>query len=364
MKILCVIDSLGSGGAQRQLVELSKGFKDSGYDVSFLVYHDQNFFKIFLEEANITVNAVIESNYIKRLLKMRKYIRHGSFDAVLSFLEAPNFICEISGFPYRKWKLVVGERSAKPGIRKSPILILLRWFHSFADSIVANSNANIRIVLSVNPLLPRSKCSIIYNAIDLDIWKPSFNYIPQNDDKLKLTVIASHRFVKNLNGLIEALASLSSFEKSKILVEWYGDRVVEPFFDNSFPEARQKITLLNLDKIITFYPVTIDIIQKIQKTDVIGLFSFYEGMPNTICEGMACGKPVICSAVSDLPSLLSYDNNLLFDPYDPQSVRRTLSYLIGLQKEQLSAIGAKNLKIAREKFEKRLIITQYLALLN
>lgn len=33
MKILCVIDSLGSGGAQRQLVSLAKGFKEKGNEV-------------------------------------------------------------------------------------------------------------------------------------------------------------------------------------------------------------------------------------------------------------------------------------------------------------------------------------------
>lgn len=39
MKILCVIDCLGSGGAQRQLVNLATAFKEKGHEVSFLVYH-------------------------------------------------------------------------------------------------------------------------------------------------------------------------------------------------------------------------------------------------------------------------------------------------------------------------------------
>ena len=47
MKILCVIDSLGSGGAQRQLVGLAIGFKERGHEVSFLVYHGR--LKIYVE---------------------------------------------------------------------------------------------------------------------------------------------------------------------------------------------------------------------------------------------------------------------------------------------------------------------------
>ena len=35
MNILCVIDILGSGGAQRQLVNIAIGFKERGHTVSF-----------------------------------------------------------------------------------------------------------------------------------------------------------------------------------------------------------------------------------------------------------------------------------------------------------------------------------------
>src|SRR5664280_841694 len=106
MKILCVIDSLGSGGAQRQLVNLAIGFKERGHEVSFLVYHRLNFYKESLEENNIPVYEIIEPNYLKRLLKMQRFIRGGGYDAVLSFLEAANFICELAGLPWRKWKLI------------------------------------------------------------------------------------------------------------------------------------------------------------------------------------------------------------------------------------------------------------------
>lgn len=362
MKILCVIDSLGSGGAQRQLVTLAVGFKEKGHYVSFLIYHKQNFFKYLLDEAKIAVHAVIEPNYFKRLLKMRKYIRKGNYDAVLSFLDAANFICEVSGFPFRKWKLVVGERSANPGILKSPKLIIFKWFHIFADYIVSNSYANLKIVLSANPILSKSKCKLLYNIVSFDPLESSLEYIPRKDDKLKLIVIASHLFVKNLNGLIDALSLLSSSERNKLSIDWYGDRLTQPFFDNSFPEAKQKIKQLKLENLIMFYPATKQIAQKIQEADAIGLFSFYEGLPNIVCEGMACAKPILCSKVSDIPELLSYDKNLLFDSSDPQSIKKTLSYFISLSKDRLIQIGIENEKISKKRFKKEIIVTNYLKL--
>lgn len=42
MKILCVIDSLGSGGAQRQLVNLALAFKDKVVIPPFIFRGDYN----------------------------------------------------------------------------------------------------------------------------------------------------------------------------------------------------------------------------------------------------------------------------------------------------------------------------------
>lgn len=362
MKILCVIDSLGSGGAQRQLVELAIGFEAKGHTVSFLTYHDRNFHNSTLEKKKIFINCIQEPNYLKRLLKIRRYIRHGNYDVVLSFLEAASFICEIAGIPFRKWKLIVGERSANPMISKKMKLKLFRWFHAFADYVVTNSYSNLKIVQSVNPLLRRSKCKVIYNIVDFNYWKPSYSYIPRKDGKFKIIVVASHQFLKNLNGLVEALSLLSPDKRCNLKIDWYGERLEEPFIDNSIIEAKQKLAALKLDNMITFYPATIDLVQKIQKADAVGLFSFYEGLPNSVCEGMACGKPIICSAVSDIPNLLSHDVNLLCNPGQPQSIMRALSYLIGLTKEQLINYGKKNLLIAKERFDKEVIITNYLDL--
>src|SRR5690554_5400606 len=171
MKILCVIDSLGSGGAQRQLVNLALAFKEKGHEVSFLVYHSQPFYYPLLKKEGIEVIEVVEPNYLKRLFKMRKVIRGGGYDAVLSFLEAANFICELSTLPFRKFRLVVGERSANPTILKSFKLRLYRWFHFLADAIVANSHENIKIVKQANPLLPNKKLHVIYNLIDFEKWE-------------------------------------------------------------------------------------------------------------------------------------------------------------------------------------------------
>jgi len=359
MRILCVIDSLGSGGAQRQLVNLAIGFKEKGHNVSFLVYHRDEFYEQTLKENNISIYEIIESNYFKRLMKMRRYIRKGNFDAVLSFLEAPNFICEIAGLPTRKWKLIVGERSANPNILKSPKLRIYRWFHLLADLVVANSHENIKMVRKINPFLSKEKCHVIYNILDSNVWKMQLNYIPFNNHKFNLLIAASISNTKNLHGLIEAVNFLPESYKNKLKINWYGNVGDLDYFY----KAQQKIKDYKIDEIFSFLEPTHDIIRQMYLSDAIGLFSFYEGLPNVICEAMAIEKPIICSNVSDLPLLLN-NRYLLIDPYSASSIAASLIYCMDQSIIKLNEEGKKNRLVAEKFFDKEKIIEKYLSIID
>lgn len=359
MKILCVIDSLGSGGAQRQLVNLAVGFKQMGHDVSFLVYHDLNFFENILESASISVNKIIEPNYLLRFLKIRRFIRQGDYESVLSFLEAANFICELSGFPNRKWKLVVGERSANPKILESLKLKIFRWFHLASDHVVSNSKENLDIVRRANPLLKDDKCHVIYNIVDFEKWRPKPDYQFRKNGKLHIIVVASHQYLKNLNGLVEAVSLLNETEKSQLSINWVGGRRS----DNSKEEAIQKIKKYGLSKIFSFNDHTHDIAEMVQEADILGLFSFYEGLPNVVCEAMATGKVVIASNVSDIPYLIK-DNQLLCDPFSKEDICRVLRYALTLNFNEVENISNRNVKNAIHFFNKKDILEKYVHLLT
>ncbi|MEG1313564.1 MAG: glycosyltransferase [Bacilli bacterium] len=359
MKILCVIDNLGSGGAQRQIVNLALSFKDRGHNIDFLVYHSDSFYYDVLKDSDIQVIEVIENNYLKRILKMRKVIRNGKYDAVLSFLEAASFISTLSGFPYRKWKLVVGERSANPNILKSFKLKMYRWFHLFASSVVANSYENIKMVKDINPLISKEKLHVIYNLIDFNKWQ--FNkdhYIYRKNGKFNLTVVASHQYLKNLNGLVEAIHLLDATYKDQILINWYGGTSK----DDSREKAFRKIQAYGLEKNFIFHEPTLEIASRVNEADALGLFSFYEGLPNVVCEAMVMQKPIICSDVSDIKLLI--DQKYVFDPYNSNDISEKIKLLIDSRGDDLYVIGQKNKEMALEVFDKNQIVSKYLNLLS
>lgn len=359
MKILCVIDNLGSGGAQRQIVNLAIAFKKRGHEVSFLVYHSDAFYYEALNEHVIPVVEVIEPNYFKRLLKMRKVIRFGDYDSVLSFLEAANFIVTVSGFPYRKWRLVVGERSANPAILTSLKLRFFRFFHFFTDAVVANSHENIKLVKKANPFLSDKNLHVIYNLIDFEMWKPKIdNNTFRQNGKFNLIVVASHQYLKNLNGLVEAVNLLDDNEKSKLIINWYGGERQ----DNSKADALEKIKKYKLNSVFNFHKPTTNIANKVNQADALGLFSFYEGLPNVVCEAMVNAKPVICSNVSDVSLFL--EKEFVVDPKNEVELSLNLKKMLSFTQAQCNSIGSKNRVRALNLFEQSRIINSYLRLLS
>lgn len=355
---------MGSGGAQRQLVELAKAFRLEGYDVRFLTYHKHDFYSQVLTQYEIPNTCLDGHRYLRRFIRMRSFIRKGSFDVVLSFLEGSNAICEMSGFPFRKWKLIVGERSANPSITKSFRLILFRWLHLFSDFIVSNSDANIEIVRKASPFIPKRKCKVIYNMVDNELFQLEESRNITLNKKRHLIIGASHRYVKNGIGLVQAISNLPVSIKRNLQVSWYGDKIEPPYFDDSFVEVVKAVRKFNLEKIITFYPATSEFIEIIKEADAVGLFSYYEGLPNTICEGMSLGKPVIVSNVSDMPTLLGHDLRQTCDPNNIESITQVIEFFVNTDAKTLEDLGSKNKEVAQKYFSKKKIVNQYLNLMK
>jgi glycosyltransferase involved in cell wall biosynthesis len=359
MKILCFIDSLGAGGAQRQLVELAKGFKEKGHDVSFLTYHNINFFKPELDRNNISLQTLIEPNYIKRLFKIRKAIRKHKPDAVLSFLEAANFMATFAGFPYRKWKLVVGERSANPVILSNIKLRFYRKAHFFTDFIVGNSYKNIELVKEIIPRINKDKLKVIYNSVEIH---EQHNFPRLECNTINIVIAASYRPVKNLDGLIEALQILPQGYISRLKINWYGNISMDKDY---YLSQQDRIKQLGLNDVIILNNETKEIYNEYLKADFVGLFSHYEGFPNTICEAMAMAKPLIVSRVSDIPLFLKEnENGYLCESNQPESIKNALINALESNADQRKKMGESNYYAAMHQFNKDLIVEQYLKLLK
>ncbi len=65
-----------------------------------------------------------------------------------------------------------------------------------------------------------------------------------------------------------------------------------------------------------------------RKTDIVVLPSFTEGLPRSVLEAMAYGKPIVATAVGGIPELVAHGiSGLLVSPGDPSQLAEALSAL-------------------------------------
>ena len=355
-----MIDMLGAGGAQRQLVELATSYKERGYEVAFLIYYKafDNYYDRVLAKANIPIMDINESNYLLRIIKMRRMIVKYAPDVIIAFLEVPAFIAEMASILPHKWRLIVGERSASPKKLTNKRLRFFLHCHRFADAVVANSHANLEIVQQVAPELDKTKQHVIYNSLNPDNFTIEQSSEKPTDIK-RILIASSHQYLKNLDGLIEAIHLMAESDRKKLHIEWYGHNKFSTY-DHSLEEGKKKISRYGLSDYFSFHDATLDIYIHMRSADAVALLSKYEGFPNAICEGMFLAKPIIATKVSDIPLILKEDDNaFLADPNSPASIAAAITKFLHASSGQLNQMGQNNRKKAQLLFNKQTILDQY-----
>lgn len=361
MKILWVIDSLGSGGAQRQMVTLARMLKKKKYDVSIVCYSEENFFAEVCNRESIPVFWFIEKNYLTRIFVFRRFIRKGGYDAVISFMEVPNFLNCFAAIGGRNWKLITNELSAKQSTFITKRGKLFAWFQRYSDALICNSNNAKNMWIEYYPKY-KNKLRVIYNPVVIPKNKSTF--IPKNLGKLNVIIAASYQYLKNPIGLIKALSLMNETEKAQIKVTWYGEKNVSSGGTKCYEEAERLIDENNLHGIIKLNGPTREIAKKMNEADAVALLSSVEGLPNAVLEGMVLSKAIIMSRVSDYAVLVDETNGFLCDWNSPESIKNALVAAISLSSEQLIIMGEKSKNKAEQLFSSEVILQKWIDILE
>lgn len=353
MNILLLIDNFGSGGAQKQMVTLAKLLQQLGFKIEFLIYNEGDFFRNEVEKLGIPINEFYSRNYLLRILRIRKFIRKSCYKAIISFLDTPNFLNSFAAVGGKKWKVIVSERSGNVSNFKKSKNKILFWFNRYSDTIVCNSDHSRELWTQFYPSY-RNKLVTINNPIILP--EITQDYKPCVNGKFNIVVVASYQYIKNPLGLIEAVYLMSEETRNSIVINWYGRKEVTINDTCAFNEAKSLCTKYNLDSVIHLNEERKDVVQIMKKSDIVGLFSHYEGQPNVICEAMMIGKPVIMSRVSDYQKLVDVTNGFLCDWDKPQTIKQAIESAMRLTPSQLIQMGRISKSKAQKLFEPELII--------
>lgn len=354
-RILCVTESLGSGGAERQLVGLAVLLKQAGYDVKFITYVRRQFYENYLKQNNVNYELLEKAgNKYTRVLYWARAIRQFAPDVVISFLPSTSMSVALTKLLGLKFKLIVSERSHTSCISLRVRLKFL--LYRLADYIVTNSYSEADFTRA-NFLWTADRLNVVTNFIDTERFKP----LEIKRANMPVKIISVGRVIpcKNILNYMRAI-KLAVDRGYHLKVVWVGDNYDASYY-NECLELRGK---LELKDYFEFKPQTENIIDEYQKADIFCLPSFYEGFPNVVCEAMGCGLPVICSNVCDNPIIvINGENGILFNPNNVDHIFESIISIIS-DSEQLERMSINNRLKAIAMFSKIEFMEQYTKLID
>ena len=357
MKTLCLIDRLGYGGAERQLIGLAILLKQKGYDVEIATYHDFDFSTKDLEANNVRLHRIRQKgNPLTKLLAVRRLINKQKYDVVIAYKSGVTMLACILKMMGGQFRLIVSERNTTQVLTKREKLKF--WLYKYANFVVPNSYAQAEYIKGHYPSLA-NKTFAITNFTDTEHFSPADSAVNQVP-----VILTTARVAKQKNVLVYLEAARKVKEKGlNVRFQWYGnDQIGE---EEYVRKCKETITTLDIADMFEFHPATSHILSVYQQCDIFCLPSLYEGFPNVLCEAMSCGKPVVCSRVCDNERIVDEgENGLLFDPKSANDIAEKLEKMMQMPKDRLEQWGKSSRKLAVEKFSEESFVNQYITLIE
>lgn len=363
-RFLFVIDNLSTGGAQRQMINLAIGLHDLGHHVEFFCYSEGELLEDPLEKAAIPVHRWIKKDRFSLgvIFALRKIIGSEKFDLALAYMTTPNFYTIVAGrlLNYHKLPVVVSERFCDLPNESNLLERMTRQLYRFASYVVTNSNHQRMNLLGKYSWL-KNKISTIYNGYDLEDFKPAAE--DPNNQPLSLLVIASVSPYKNGICLIEALNILHKRDGIQPRVDWIGQLVLHGERLSYLNEMKKLIIDYDLQEQWSWLNQRLDIVKQMHVHDALIHPSYGEGLPNVVCEAMACARPVIVSHTLDHSQLVQDGNSgLLFNFNDPLDLANKIKDFSLMSNSKRRKMGQAARLYAEEHLSVEKLVNNYLSI--
>ncbi len=308
------------GGAETNILKISKELHDRGFTIHFAVLEDNGPLLDNFEKSVYKSFSVIEKtkfNTFSQILLLNKIIIKNRIDYVSCFGLRVDLLVRIHKFIFfnSKHKIVSNIRASE-NWRKSVHALLDRITSSMVDQWVSNSIAGKKAFVLREKINP-DKIRVIYNFIDID---ESFSKNNEPIDKLKIGVLANYKQSKGHFNLIEI---------SKLLSKKHIDHeFICAGYDYTNGNFLSKITDAKVKENFNLIGYISDKRSFFEKIDVLFLPSFIEGLPTSILEAMSYNIPIVCSDVDGLPeAIVNNKNGYICSPSDLDSFAHYLDLI-------------------------------------
>jgi glycosyltransferase involved in cell wall biosynthesis len=289
-KIVFILPSLNSGGAEKVIVSLCNNLDYEKFEIVLVVLNKEGIFKKQLGDSYTVID--LKCPRVRNIFfKIRKIIQKEKPDIVFTTLGHLNLFFGIFRWTFSKKikfigreATVVSEHYKGKKIKNIIFRILYRLFYNNLDNVIAQCDY-MKNDLVKNFKVNEKKIKVINNPLDIDGIRA-----------------LSKKEVEKLQGekILITVGRLNEVKQHKIMVELFSKfDLQENYRLYIIGEGEEKenilkiITEKNLNNSITLLGKKDNPFSYIKQASVFLLTSKYEGFPNVALEAMALSIPVL-----------------------------------------------------------------------
>ncbi len=345
-KVLYVIDSLGAGGAERQLVYTLQGLDRERFDPVVLTLYNQDTIPYHYGSAITALNIPIHSLNLPLSGGLKRLLR-GAFQytwlmwhlhpkVVQGCLHTANLITRLGRYLCPPHRLITVAQEQRYNATK---LANERRTAFLVNGIVANSEHTKRILINQGNV-PEHKIEIVHCGVEYQAFEANTNPDLRNEDFSNATFIAIIVGRIHRNKDHKTLLSAACLLKDKLPA---GFRLV--IIGHVFDEAVQAeleniIADCGLGQFVVQLPAINDVAPYYHAADVKILPSVAESFGLVVVEAAAAGTPVIVSEAANVLGLAEdKTTGWVFKTGDAQDLAHCIDEAIRMPEAELKALG-------------------------
>jgi len=365
MRILFFIGGLGTGGAERQIAQLSDGLARRGHAVTVATIFPggQNWewlqkqgstslLSLFDKKAASFI--VIAWQLALAVIRLRKIIYRERITFTYSALYLSNVIAWLAVLGMRHVYLIMGIRASnlESNWKRAIPFHICRMVSFSVPILIANSTAGLKFHEDKGY---KSKIHyVIPNGININ----RFKFDAKERDRLRLEWgIGNQVKLIGMVGRLDPMKDHSTFLRAAAIVAQKRNDVrfvcVGDGKEMYRTELHRLSEELGLTNSVIWAGDRHDMHNIYSALDIATSSSAYgEGFPNCVGEAMACGVPCVVTDVGDSAQIVN-DTGIVVKPKRPEQLAEALLQIVSLNNIQRNTMG----KAARSRIENKFSVT-------
>lgn len=339
--VMFVINGLGVGGAEMQLLALMEAMTARGHAVFLVTINDdvRLYQALPSQVKHYPLQAQGWGAAARALPAFYRLVRNAQPDVVHAHLFQANVLSRLAKLAAPDCR-VVNTTHCNYGLahRRYNPYIVYRWTRRWVDVHTAVSAPALEALRKWRSVRPEQSM-LLFNAIEVDRYRQaepgSGRDCVAGGGAFRWIAVGRLNPVKNYGLLLEAVNRLHN-SGQRLTLDIAGE-------GGEMDHLQDLVTRNGLERVVRFLGLVDDLPDRLAEYDGYVISSDNEALPMALLEAMAAGLPVVGTQVGEIPSLLTgSQGGYVVPPGAPAEFAAAMEKVMRMESLDLGAMGARN----------------------